>query len=140
MKRIYFILITIFCFITQTYAESTNCPTKNGGYVEVTFNPPATAQAGDISSFIISNGSSIPLVSLHVKITLTFAPTRSIKTRSSTNATRYSTKNQEFVIFDNNVNEKIDEYSSKEITFKMPITYSRDILNTSITISGPACN
>lgn len=140
MAKIYLILLALFCFTTQSYAENTSRSTKNGGYVEVTFNPPTTAQARDISSFIISNGSSVPLVSLHVKITLSFAPTRNVRTRNSAKTARTSNQAQEYVIFDSNVTERIDEYSSKEITFTIPISYSRDIINTSITVSGPACN
>lgn len=103
------------------FAETDSCPTRDGGYAEVTFYPPKSFDGGRYP-FIIANSSELPLLSIQVKI------------EARLNNNNYST-----VLFDKNVNlnPRVESYQSYEYYFDLQKYNS--IREIKITVGGPVC-
>ena len=109
--------------IVASYADNTaNCTVRDGGYAEVTFYPPQSASKGDQGEFIIANSSSLPLLSIQVRI-----------------EAKLDTGNNYTVIFDRNVtlNPPVSPYQSYVYKFNLPKYYN--IKDIKISVGGPVC-
>ncbi|MBQ2980266.1 MAG: hypothetical protein IJE18_09190 [Bacteroidaceae bacterium] len=124
MKKIISIALAMMLCIVASYADNTaNCKVRDGGYAEVTFYPPQSASEGEQGEFIIANSSSLPLLSIQVKI-----------------EAKLNNRNNYTVIFDRNatLNPPVSPYQSYVYKFNLP-QYTK-IEDIKITVGGPVCS